>query len=220
MRQTIMIIAHHIIFGTNSHWLPNDERGSGSECVRSEALQEFGPATREIARTSSVAKACERSFNDRTCADKERRKAMEAVLKYPPVHLTNEQIRQVGAGFAQAIQDSGYTVYACAVMSTHVHLVVERHQYEARTIMKHFKTRATQHLKWNTDNSVSGVSGGTRSPNSNRTCSPRSPSPWQHRGWVVFIDSQEQLQAAIAYVEKHNTPPQIWEFVRPIRASD
>ena len=187
-----MIIAHHIIFGTNSHWLPNDERGSGSECVRSEALQEFGPAT----RTSSRVSVANVPYN------RERRQAMESVLKYPPVHLTDKQIQLVGNGFSQAIQDSGYIVYACAVMPTHVHIVVARHEYEAVKIMKHFKTRATQHLKWVSAQTFSG-----------RTC---SPSPWQHRGWVVFIDTEAHLRATINYVERHYAPPQAWEFVRPI----
>ena len=191
-----MIIAHHIIFGTNSHWLPNDERGSGSECVRSETLQEFGPAT----RTNSKVSVAKNPYN------RDRRQAMETVLKYPPVHLTEEQIHLVGNGFSQAIQDSGYIVYACAVMPTHVYIVVARHDYEARKIMKHFKTRATQHLKW-----VSAQ------PFSERTCPPPcSPSPWQQRGWVVFINTEEHLRATIGYVERHNTPPQVWEFVRPI----
>ena len=196
-----MIIAHHIIFGTNSHWLPNDERGSGSECVRSEALQEFGPATRTNSRVS-VANV---PYN------RERRQAMESVLKYPPVHLSDEQIQLVGNGFSQAIQDSGYIVYACAVMSTHVHIVVARHEYEAVKIMKHFKTRATQHLKWVSAQTFSGTF-------SERTCSPppRSPSPWQHRGWVVFINTESHLWATINYVERHYAPPQAWEFVRPI----
>src|SRR5688500_18248712 len=38
------VIGFHIIGCTYGFWLPNDERGSGSDFVRSEALTRFGPA--------------------------------------------------------------------------------------------------------------------------------------------------------------------------------
>jgi hypothetical protein len=38
------VIGFHVIGCTYGFWLPNDERGSGSGFVRSDALTKFGPA--------------------------------------------------------------------------------------------------------------------------------------------------------------------------------
>jgi hypothetical protein len=39
------VIGFHVVGCTYGFWLPNEERGSCSDFVRSEALTKFGPAT-------------------------------------------------------------------------------------------------------------------------------------------------------------------------------
>jgi REP element-mobilizing transposase RayT len=185
------MVASHIIFGAYAHWLPNDERGSGSEIVRSDALREFGPATKVWTRESVA----------NIPYDEQRRREKETVLKYPPVSLSQEQIIQVGSGFAEAVNDSVYMVFACAVMPTHVHLVIAKHKHEPKMIATHFKGKATQHLHWK------------KLTDDGHLPSNRPPSPWAQKSWCVFWDADEQVRNAIDYVERHYDPPQHWDFV-------
>ena len=45
-----MVIAYHLILSAYGFWLPNDERGSWSDFVRSYELYAFGPATKADTR--------------------------------------------------------------------------------------------------------------------------------------------------------------------------
>jgi REP element-mobilizing transposase RayT len=198
------MLAYHIVFGTHAHWLPNDERGSWSAYVRNKQLREFGEATKVNTRQSLA----HHSF------DKTRRRQMEAVLQYPPVRLTEVQILQVAKGFAQAAEESGYTVFACAVMPTHSHLVVAVHRYEPRRIMGHFKGRATQCLNWKT---ISPLASGLAPTQTTKL----PPSPWAQKGWVVYLDTEQQIRNAIDYVNRNpvgdGLSPQHWDFVAPYK---
>ena len=49
------VIGFHVIGCTYGFWLPNDERGSGSDFVRSAALVKFGPAN-PVGHRRSVAR--------------------------------------------------------------------------------------------------------------------------------------------------------------------
>ena len=51
-----MILANHLIIGAYGYWLPNDPRGSGSSYVYSDALRQFGEATKVTTRHSVAAK--------------------------------------------------------------------------------------------------------------------------------------------------------------------
>src|SRR4029079_10167109 len=75
------VIGFHVIGCTYGFWLPNDQRGSGSDFVRSDALTKFGPAHPVTGR--SVA---------RKPFDVQIRRIAKESLKYPPVVLTNAQI--------------------------------------------------------------------------------------------------------------------------------
>lgn len=50
------------------------------------------------------------------------------------------------------------------------------------------------------------------------------PSPWGARGWKVALFTEEQLRAAIRYVEENPARAgfkrQQWEFVAPFLASE
>src|SRR3954454_24017081 len=97
-----MILASHVIISAYGFWLPNDQRGSWSDFIRSWELLRFGPATK-VETTRSVA---HRPY------DRERRKQMELALRYPVVRFTGEQALWIARGFAQQIQTSGFRIHA------------------------------------------------------------------------------------------------------------
>ncbi|MDR0609394.1 MAG: transposase [Planctomycetaceae bacterium] len=186
------MIANHLIFGTYAHWLPNDERGSWSGYIRNKKLLVFGKTTK-ISTNHSLT---------HLPYDKECRQKIEAVLKFPLVRFNGVQACAVGRGFAQAVTESHYVVFACAIMPTHVHLVVAAHKNLPRQIIGHFKGRATHYLNQE----------GLNPLGENR-------SPWCVKGWTVFLDSDDAVWQAIEYVN-HNPleeglPLQQWKFVTP-----
>ena len=192
-----MVLASHIIFTAYGFWLPNDPRGSWSDFVRQWELLLHGRATKTTDRRSLA----------RNPHDREKRLNAKCSLMYEPIVFTGKQALCISRGFAKAIEESGYTVYACSIMPEHVHAVVARHNNPAERIIGHFKARATQALE----------DAGMHPFVQYRDNEGRFPSVWAHRGWKVFLDSEEGIERAIRYVEenplKQNLRVQKWGFV-------
>ena len=106
--------AYHSVFSMYGFWLPNDPRGSGSDYVASWELFRYGPATKTHTRRSVA--GCPLPPNWQ-------REARSA-LHYPPVVITGRQALAIGQGFATAIAEGPYRVYACAILPEHVHLLI------------------------------------------------------------------------------------------------
>jgi REP element-mobilizing transposase RayT len=195
-----MVLASHIVVTCYGFWLPNDPRGSWSDFVRSWELFWFGgPATKTNARFSSA--------GDGDAHDHAFRRAMKSKLKYPPVAFTGEQALCAARGFARAVSESGYRVFACAILPSHAHLVVERHKTPAERIAGHLKARATQAL----------VDKDLHPFVRHRGADGRFPSVWAHRAWKVFLDEVDAIARAVQYVEenpiKEGKKRQEWSFV-------
>ncbi len=192
------VIAYHVILSCYGFWLPNDERGSWSQFVRSYELAAFGPATK-VQTTRSVA---HRKF------DRARRTAMRDTLRRQPVRWSGEQARAVARGFGDYIDRVDLPVLACSIMPDHVHLIVGRAHRPIERIAEQLKATATAQL--NRENlhpfSNQPYSGG------------RLPTPWARKGWWVYIDSEDHLREAIHYVERNpersGLRQQRWWFVR------
>jgi REP element-mobilizing transposase RayT len=186
-----MAMASHIIFSAYGFWLPNDPRGSWSDFVRKWELLRFGEATKwKINSPRSVASVPH---------DRKLRKAAKAVLDYRPVSFTGEQALVVSQGFRTAIDEGSYTIYACAILPEHVHMVVARHRRKPTQIMGHMKAKATRALR-------------------RHECWFSDDRPvWVDRGWKVYLDTPADVRRAIAYVEqnpiKEGKPLQRWSFV-------
>jgi REP element-mobilizing transposase RayT len=103
----------------------------------------------------------------------------------------------------------GYVVFACSILPDHVHMVVARHERLAERIIGHLKARTTQNLL--EEKLLPFVDF--------RDEEGRVPPVWVHRGWKVFLDSIEEIQRAIRYVEgnpvKEGMKKQKWKFVAP-----
>src|SRR5882672_7011926 len=187
-----MILGFHSIFGAYGFWLPNDPRGSWSDFVASWELFRYGPATKTTTRRSVAGAPHDVAARQRT----------KEGLKYPPVVLTGTQALAVSHGFADAIRQSGNYLLACAILPEHVHLVIGWQLRSIRRIVGHFKGRATHHLI-------------------QESLWPNPDWPvWGEKGWNVYIDSLDHLQAAIAYVEsnpiKEGKKRQRWSFITPL----
>jgi REP element-mobilizing transposase RayT len=101
------------------------------------------------------------------------------------------------------------TIWACAILPEHVHLVVKDHRYSIVMAANLLKGAATRHLK------RAGLHPFQDSPRDDGSLPPcRARNLWK-----VFIHDEEHLQSAIRYVEdnplKEGKRRQKWSFVIP-----
>ncbi len=194
-----MILAHHLIYSAYGFWLPNDPRGSESSFVRNEILREFGPAT----------KVHEHEFVAHKPHDRAKRLAAKAALEYAPVRFTGIQARAIGTGYRNGVQRSKLTIWACAVMPDHVHLVVAAHKYPIETLANLLKGEATKQL----------LADGLHPFQDIKVYRDRPPPCFARKWWVIYKDNDEAVVNAITYVERNplkaGLPAQKWKFVAP-----
>jgi REP element-mobilizing transposase RayT len=193
-----MVLASHCILTYYGFWLPNEQRGSWSDFVRSwELLLSAGKATKIDSRRSVAHKKY----------DLRRRRETIQSLKYDPVKITGLQARAIARGFARAIGEAGYQIPACSILPRHTHLVVLRHERPVEQIIGHLKARATQQLRLEVLHPFEQF----------RDAAERIPSIWTHRAWKVFLDSNADIVRSIDYVRenplKENKPTQVWPFL-------
>jgi REP element-mobilizing transposase RayT len=184
-----MIIAYHSIIATYGFWLPNDPRGSGSDYIANWDLFRYGSATKTDSRQSVAHRPQPTGWQDQA----------KSALKHPPVELTGQQALAMSQGFAKAIHEGPYQVYACAILPEHVHLVIGASDRRIRQIIGHFRGRAT---------------------NSMRKQELWDDRPlWGEHGWNVYLESIEAVKRAIRYVNdnpiKEGKRRQNWSFVVP-----
>ena len=130
-------LGFHVVGTTYGFWLPNEERGSGSDFVRADHLTKFGPAN-PVSTRRSVAYVPH---------DPEIRRLARESLRYPYVEFNGEQARAVGRGFANEIQDYGGTIHAFVILENHIHAVIGRHRYDVRRFVGRLKGAATKQLR-------------------------------------------------------------------------
>ncbi len=123
------------------------------------------------------------------------RAAAQRCLSRPPYHINDRTRPVVARGFRNVKERLQLNVAACAIMNDHVHLLTLRSKYKSEYLMNQFKGGATAELKL-------------------------TKTPWTRNGWKVFVDNEETLEAAAAYVEANpvaaGMPRQRWDFVTPL----
>ena len=195
-----MVLGHHVIFGAYGFWLPNDPRGSWSDFVGAWDLFRYGKAT----KTSETRSLARRQHDPRL------RQAAKNALKRPAVKFNMEQIESVAAGIAEYAARAKLSMFACAILPDHVHLVLGRHRLKAEKLVIQLKAAATRQLMWDGIHPFANLAGGKRPPK----CFARGQ-------WDVFLDSEEGFERSISYVErnpsKEGMPAQEWDFVTPYR---
>ncbi len=92
--------------------------------------------------------------------------------------------------------------------------MIARHTYKVEQIANLLKGEATKQLK----------QAGLHPLSEQIDTKGRMPTPWAHREWKVFLDSEEAIENAIRYVEenpiKEEQPTQKWSFVTPFAGLD
>ncbi|MBW3541727.1 MAG: transposase [Planctomycetes bacterium] len=196
-----MVHGYHVIFGTYGFWLPNDPRGSWSDFAASWELVRFGKATKVSTRRSVAAVA----------HDRQARLAAKQSLKYPPVVLTGEQALAAANGFAEACRKSGFTIWACAILPEHVHLVIARHRFKVEQVTNLLNGEATKRLTRDGLHPLARFARNGQSP----------PTPWSASRWKVFLNNPADIRRAIRYVEanplREHKRRQRWPFVTPFQ---
>jgi REP element-mobilizing transposase RayT len=184
-----IIIGHHLVLHGYGHWLPNDPRGSGSQEIRQERLEDLGPVhygRKKVQPPRNV-------LRDFSSEAKER-------LDFEPLWFDDAKRQALGESIATVVRKKGYTVWACAVLKNHVHLCVRRHRDDAKTMWAAFadKTRAGLCLFANV---------------------PDAHPIWSARPYKVFLYTPEDVRRVIAYIggnpEKESLARQSWPFVTP-----
>ena len=183
-----MVIAYHLIWTAYGWWLPNDPRGSTSHFIHSPVIFELGNLHYGRKRVQPTSSEI-RNFYDQAS----RR------LKHPLLSFDPTRFHTIAQSFDDTIASQSYTCYACAILPDHVHILIRKHRDRAQTMIANFQDGSREQLR----------ATGLREP-----CHPI----WGGPGWKVFLDSPEDIQRTIPYIEKNpaklGLPAQKWEFVR------
>ncbi len=197
-----MIHGYHVILPHYGFWLPNDPRGSWSEFVASWELARFGTTTRHMEQRTLA------QLSDEELATRD---SMRKALRYPPVTLTGMEALSVATGFQDQGEKSGYAIWACAILPEHTHLVLSRHRYKVEQMANLLKGAATTQL----------IADHLHPLAMHAKPGERPPGMWARHQWKVYLDSDEQIENAISYVNgnpiKEDKPEQKWKWITPYR---
>ena len=120
-----MIIGHHLIWTLYGHWLANDLRGSGSSGILRRKIRAAGP---DLSRPQADALAAE-SRQELKAFHKQAEPLLESTSGFG---LTTRRGKPSRNAFAEVDRESrNYTVWACAILSNHAHMVIRRHRDDA-----------------------------------------------------------------------------------------
>ncbi len=186
-----MIIAHHLILTLYGHWLANDLRGSGSKEFYDEKFAPLGPIHfgRKPARLQPSRKEL-REFHRRA----------EPLLNFSRFWIDDAKRQALGDAIAGVIAERKYTVWACAILSNHMHLVIRVHRDDALTMWGAFAGATRFALREFGD------------------VGPTHPV-WSTRPYKVFLRTPGEVRGRIDYVEcnpeKERLPRQSYGFVQP-----
>ncbi len=185
------VIAHHLIWTLYGHWLPNDPRGSGSVEVLQEKLCVLGPLHHgRKPEREQPSRGELRGFYEKA----------EPLLAHDTVWLHEAARAALAASLQEIAEQHNYTVWAAAVLSNHVHLVVRKHRDEALTM-------------WRT------VASDTRLPVRRAMGLAEAHPVWADRPYKVFLTTPERVRDCVRYVErnpvKEGLGPQSFGWVTP-----
>jgi REP-associated tyrosine transposase len=182
-----VVIAHHVILHGYGHWLPNDPRGSGSDEVRKESLVDLGSIHHGRKRVQPSRDELRRFYRE-----------AEPRLEHELLWFDAAKRQALADACEKLARMRPYTVWACAIMTNHVHLCVRRHRNSGEEIWDDF-ARITREALF-AFNDV-----------------PRAHRVWSNRPYAVFLYTPEEVRRCVQYIEdnpaKSNLPAQCWPFV-------
>lgn len=182
------VLAHHLILHGYGHWLPNDPRGSGSDELRQEKFDQLGAVHKGRKRVQPSREKL-RAFSQNA----------KPILDFEPLWFDVRKRQAIGDAFAGLVKNTGYTVWACAILKNHVHLCVRRHRDDAVTIWKQFANASRSALL-----QIDEIDDGH--------------PVWSDRPYKVFLYSPEEIWRTIKYIGqnpgKERLVAQHWSFVK------
>jgi REP element-mobilizing transposase RayT len=184
-----LIIGHHLIWTLYGHWLANDLRGSGSEAVRDPKFAALGEVHRgRKPEHLQPSRAELREFY----------REARPLLNFAPFWLDESMRQAVAEAVGEIVRRRPYTVWACAVLANHMHLVVRRHSDDAIAIWNAIAEAAGSRLREFRD-----IADGH--------------PVWAARPYKVYLRMPQEVRSRVAYVErnpeKEGLPRQKHEFV-------
>jgi REP element-mobilizing transposase RayT len=180
-----MIAAYHLIWTIYGAWLPNDPRGSGSHEVRTPVLQDLG----ELHLGRKKAQPCSAIIRKFYSEAKPR-------LKFDVVPFDESEILSVAAAIRDTIAVRRYTCYACAIMPDHVHILIRKHKDLGEEMIAHLQDESWQRV----------IRSGRR---------PSTHPVWTNGGgWKVYLETREDIERTIRYIERNPDEAQAWDFVQ------
>lgn len=178
------VIGFHVIGCTYGFWLPNEERGSCSDFVRTDALTKYGPAN-PVNHGRSVA----RRKYDYAVRQMELRE-----LTYPAAVLTNAQIEAVCRAVAEEIETfRAAPMYAFVQLRNHFHFVCGPCRYDVRRFAGRVKGAATKQLLAERIHPMEKFVDAR----------VNVPSCWSVKPWVVYLFNNEDVIRSIEYVRNN-----------------
>lgn len=185
------IIGHHLIWTLYGHWLANDLRGSGSNELRQDKFAELGPV--HHGRKPEELQPSRKELRDFY-------KEAEPLLSFPRFWLDTAKRQAFGNVIGEVVKAQSYTVWACAVLSNHAHLVIRRHRDDALKMWHTFADAiCLRHREF--------PDVGGQHP------------VFSDRPYKVFLRNPLKVRTRITYVErnpeKEGLPRQHYSFVVP-----
>ncbi len=169
------IIGHHLIWTLYGHWLPNDPRGSGSEAVRDPKFEALGELYRGRKPEHLQPSREElRVFH----------RQAEPLLEFPRFWMDEAKRQAVGGAIGEMVAARRYTVWACAVLSNHMHMVIRRHRDDALSMWDAIVDLTRLRLRLFSD-------VGDDHP------------VWAARPYKVFLRTPDEVRARIKYVDRN-----------------
>ncbi len=104
------ILASHLIWTGYGHWLSNDLRGSGSIEIRKEELKQLGPIHHGRKLIQPPRDEVRQFYNQ-----------ADPLLDHARLWFEDPMRRALAQAMGEAALKLGYTVYAFAVCTNHVH---------------------------------------------------------------------------------------------------
>ncbi len=184
------IIGHHLIWTLYGHWLANDLRGSGSLEIGAEKFEPLGPVHhgRKPAHLQPSREELREFY-----------KEANPLLNFPKFWLDDAKRHAIGEAFAEVVAKEGYTVWACAILSNHTHMVIRRHRDDALVMWHRFAEASRLRLR------------------EEASLAPEHPV-WASRPYKVFLRTPHEVRTRVRYVElnpeKERLPRQQFDFVQ------
>jgi len=184
------IIGHHLIWTLYGHWLANDLRGSGSQELKEEKFAPLGPVYH--GRKPELLQPQRQEL-------REFYRQADPLLQHKKFWLDETRRHAIGDAFSEVVAAESYTVWACAVLSNHAHMVIRRHRDDALTLWHRFADATRLRLR------------------EFDKLDPEHPV-WSDRPYKVFLKTPEAIRSCISYIkanpEKEKLAAQTYGFVQ------